>query len=226
MKVSIHQPDYIPYWGYFYKMYKSDAFVFLDDCQFSNNNMHNWSRIKTPQGECRLKIPVEQHLGSLINEVRTKDELKWKEKHLRTIEMNYKKSLYFNEIFNQFAEILNKEYPSLSEMNIAINRWIACGFGFNTVFFLSSEIKTSTHREDRILEICKKLDADEYMSGNGARAYQKEENFSSKGIELIYSDYKPLEYEQLWGDFISNMSIIDYIFNCNFANPFASHKED
>ena len=92
MKISIHQPDYISYLGYFYKISKSDIFVFLDDAQFSNDNMHHWNRIKTPQGECRLKIPVEQHLGDPINRVRTKDELKWKQKHLKTLEMNYTKS--------------------------------------------------------------------------------------------------------------------------------------
>ena len=110
MIVSIHQPDYISYLGYFYKVSQSDAFVFLDDAQFSNDNMHHWNRIKTPQGECRLKIPVEQHLGDLINQVRTKDELKWKEKHLKTIEMNYKKAPFFEELFPQFKELLTKDY--------------------------------------------------------------------------------------------------------------------
>ena len=88
MVISIHQPDYIPYLGYFYKMSQSDKFVFLDDAQYSNDNMHNWNKIKTPQGELRLKIPVENHLGDAINKVRTKDELGWREKHLKTIEMS------------------------------------------------------------------------------------------------------------------------------------------
>ena len=92
MVVAIHQPDYISWLGYFYKMSRSDVFVFLDDCQFSNDNMHHWNRLKTPQGSCRVKIPVEQHLGDPINRVRTRDELGWKEKHLRTVEMNYSRA--------------------------------------------------------------------------------------------------------------------------------------
>ena len=113
MIISIHQPDYIPYLGYFYKISKSDKFVFLDDAQFSNNNMHNWNKIKTPQGELRLKIPVAQSLGDSIMSVRTKDELKWKEKHLKTIEMNYSKSTFFLEFFPECKKLLLKEYNNI-----------------------------------------------------------------------------------------------------------------
>ena len=82
--VAIHQPDYIPWLGLYYKMAHCDVFIYLDDAQYSNQGDHNVNLIKTPQGSCRLKVPVEQHLGDLICNVRTKDELKWKEKHLKT----------------------------------------------------------------------------------------------------------------------------------------------
>ena len=218
MIVSIHQPDYISYLGYFYKISKSDAFVFLDDAQFSNDNMHHWNRIKTPQGECRLKIPVEQHLGDLINQVRTKDELKWKEKHLKTIEMNYKKAPFFEELYPQFKELLTKDYPSLAELNIAVNTWVITGFGFNAKLYKSSEMDINTFREERVIDIVKKLDGDVYISGNGARAYQVDEHFAEKGIKLVYTDYQPIEYRQQWkkAGFLPYMSTLDYIFNCGF----------
>lgn len=218
MIVSIHQPDYISYLGYFYKVSQSDAFVFLDDAQFSNDNMHHWNRIKTPQGECRLKIPVEQHLGDLINQVRTKDELKWKEKHLKTIEMNYKKAPFFEELYPQFKELLTKDYPSLAELNIAVNTWIITGFGFNAKLYKSSEMDINTFREERVIDIVKKLDGDVYISGNGARAYQVDEHFAEKGIKLVYTDYQPIEYRQQWkkAGFLPYMSTLDYIFNCGF----------
>ncbi len=216
MIVSIHQPDYIPYIGYFYKISRSDKFVFLDDCQFSNDNMHNWNRIKTPQGECKLKIPVEQHLGDNINKVRTRDELKWKKKHLKTIEMNYLRAPYFKEIFPKFEELVNRDYTNIADMNIAVNTWIAKEFGFKAEFSRSSEMPIDTENEERVIEICKMLGGDEYISGNGARAYQKQEHFDEAGVKLTYTDYKPIVYHQLWGEFIENMSVIDYIFNCGF----------
>ena len=218
MKVSIHQPDYISYLGYFYKISKSDKFVFLDDAQFSNDNMHHWNRIKTPQGECRLKIPVEQHLGDKISEVRTKDELRWKEKHLKTLEMNYTKAQYFKEIFPEFREILCTTYKSLSDMNIAINTWIIKKFGFDVEIYKSSELGIESTREERVIDICSLLGGTVYISGHGAKAYQVDSHFAERGIQLVYTDYTPIEYTQLWEKvgFLPYMSVMDYVFNYGF----------
>lgn len=218
MVISIHQPDYIPYLGYFYKLAKSDKFVYLDDAQYSNDNMHNWNKIKTPQGELRLKIPVENHLGDLINAVRTRDELKWKDKQLKTIEMNYGKAPYFAEIFPQFKELLLKDYTDIAQMNIAINTWIAKSFGMKAEFYRSSQMNIDSVREERVIDICVALGGDTYISGHGASVYQEEEHFTDRGVKLLYTDYEPIEYKQLWpkAGFLHNMSVLDYIFNCGF----------
>lgn len=216
MIVSIHQPDYIPYLGLFYKISQSDKFVFLDDCQFSNDNMHHWNRVKTPQGECRLKIPVHQHLGDTINNVRTKDELSWKEKHLKTLEMNYKKAPFFEKIFPDFKDLLLTQYESIAEQNIAINTWIANSFGMCVDFYKTSDMQIDSTNERRVIDICKQLGGDVYISGNGARAYQTEEHFLSDGVQLVYTDYQSIEYTQLWGEFVPNLSVLDYVFNNGF----------
>lgn len=219
MIASIHQPDYIPYLGLFYKMWQSDIFVWLDDAQFSNDNMHHWNRVKTPQGECTLKVPVEQHLGDPINSVRTKDELKWKEKHLKTIEMNYLKAPYFKELFPEFKELLLKDYKNLADMNIAINTMIAKNFGIKPEFYRTSQMDINTVREERVIDIVLKLNADTYISGHGAKAYQVDEHFTDRGVKLVYTEYKPIEYRQLWNKrvgFLPYMSVLDYIFNCGY----------
>ncbi len=217
MVVSIHQPDYIPWLGFFYKMSQSDVFVYLDDAQYSNEAAHNFNLIKTSNGEFRLKFPVSYNFGDKINDVRSRDELKWKDKHLKTIEMNYKKTAYFNEVFPVFKDILMIEYPNISEMNIAINNFIAEGFGILPKKILkSSEMKIETTREERVIDITKFCGGDEYLSGNGARAYQTEEHFLNKGIKLTYIDYKPIFYNQCWKEFLPCMSAIDYIFNCGW----------
>ena len=212
MIVSIHQPDYIPYIGYFYKIFQSDIFVYLDDAQFSTDNIHNWNRIKTPQGELKLKIPVENKLGMNINEVRTRDELKWKEKHIKTIEMNYGKAP-FKELFLPIKEIILCEYKSLADMNISVNSYICEQFSFKTKMYKSSDLDIKSLREERVLDICEHYNAKTYISGNGARAYQVDENFTKRGIKLKYTDYAPVTYNQLWKEFIPNMSILDYILN-------------
>lgn len=216
MIVSIHQPDYIPYIGYFYKIACSDIFVFLDDVQFSNDNMHHWNRIKTPQGEHRLKIPVEYKFGDRINQVRTKDELNWKEKHLKIIQMNYMRAPAFREIFPNFRELLMTSYDSLAEMNVQINKWICAGLGLRPKYYRTSEMQLLTVKEQRVIDICLAVGGKTYISGNGARAYQVDQHFTEKGVTLQYTNYHPFAYKQLWKEFIPNMSIMDYLFNYGF----------
>ncbi len=216
MKVSIHQPDYIPYLGYFYKIYLSDAFVYLDDAQYSNNNLHDKNKVKTANGEVTLKIPVDDNFGDPINKVKTRDNLGWKQKHLKTILMNYKKTPFFDEIYPQFEELLLREYESLSELNIAVNNFFIEGFGLTDKIYLSSDLGLTSSREERVIDICLAVGADEYISGHGASVYQEEEHFSERGIKLTYTDYKPIEYNQLWKEFIPNMSALDYVLNCGF----------
>jgi len=197
-------------------MYLSDVFVHLDDAQYSNEADHNVNSIKTPQGAFRLKFPVEQHLGDLINQVRPKYELKWREKHLKTMEMNYTKAKFFKETFPELRDVYMVDYPNVAELNIAINEYIAGKFGITPKFVRSSEFNMTSVREERVIDLCVAVGGTRYISGNGARVYQVEEHFTSRGVELTYLDYKPIEYPQVWKDFLPCMSAVDYIFNCGY----------
>ncbi len=216
MKVGIHQPDYLPWLGLFYKMYLSDVFIHLDDAQFSNEAAHNYNTIKTVNGPLRLKFPVEQHLGDLIKDVRPKDELKWKMKHLRSIEMNYARAKYFKELFPEFKDVLMCNYPDVASLNISVNEYIARKFGLKPKFLLSSDFNIQTAKEEKVIDLTLAVGGSEYISGNGAKAYQVDEHFKQRGIKLTYIDYKPIEYPQIWGEFKPCMSVIDFIFNCGY----------
>ena len=214
--VSIHQPCYMPYLGVFYKIWQSDVFVYLDDAQYSNGYVFDWNRIKTPQGECRLKVPTEKKFGQQLNHVRPKYELGWREKHLKTIEMNYKRAPYFKEFFPILQETLKKEYRSLSKLNIAVMDMFLREFGFRRPLarYQSSWMHLDTRSEARVIEIVKMMNGDVYISGTGAKDYQSEEHFTEAGIRLQYSDYHPIEYKQQWGEpFIPNLSALDYVMN-------------
>lgn len=211
--VSIHQPNYIPWLGYFYKIFQSDDFVFLDDVQYSNKGMHNYHYIKTPQGPFRLKYPVNQNFGDMICDVTSKDNIGWKEKHVKTLENNYRKAAYFDEIIEDYKSIIYKEYTNIAKMNAALITFIVSKFGINTNFIFSSDIKLDSTRQDRILDICNHLNASVYYSGTGAKAYQDETDFTNRGVELRYSIYKAFEYPQFFGDFQSNIAIIDYLMH-------------
>lgn len=214
--VSIHQPCYIPYLGIFYKIWKSDTFVFLDDAQYSNGYVFDRNRIKTPQGETMLKIPTQKRFGDLLTEVRPKDFLGWREKHLKTIEMNYKKAPYFADVFFDFQECLMAGYSSLAELNMATMQLFIDKFGWDVPTCRSSDMQLNARAEARVIEIVQRVGGNVYLSGIGGQHYQTEDHFAGVGIELIYSDFEPLVYRQQWGGFLPNLSVLDYCMNEGF----------
>lgn len=211
--VSIHQPCYIPYLGIFYKIWQSDWFVFLDDAQYSNGYVFDWNRIKTPQGECRLKVPTARIFGQKLTEVAPKDFLGWKDKHLKTIRMNYRKAPHFSEVFSDFSDCILSEHGSLAELNMATMKLFMDKFGWDIPVFRSSDMDLSSKAEARVIEIVQRVGGDIYLSGSGGRNYQYEDHFTNAGIKLVYSDFRPLEYRQQWGDFLPNMSVLDFCMN-------------
>ena len=215
VRVSIHQPCYMPYLGVFYKIWQSDIFVYLDDVQYSNGYVFDWNRIKTPQGECRLKIPMQKYFGNLLTEVRPKNFLGWREKHLKTIEMNYKRAPHFAEFFPLVEKNIMGGYPNLAELNIALMEMFIDLFGLREKVLRakSSEMNIESRAEERVIDIVKKCGGDIYISGAGGRGYQSAEHFKSAGIRLEYADFAPLEYKQQWGGFLPNMSALDYLMN-------------
>ncbi len=214
--ISIHQPNYLPWLGYFYKIYQADIFVFLDDAQFSNQGMHNYTYIKTATGPYRLKYPVRQSLGDKINEVRSKDELGWKEKHLSILELNYRDARYFDLVFNDYKSIILNSFPDIAALNTSFIQFFSARLGINSRFERSPEMCKDLIKSDKIIAICKVLGGNIYYSGTGAKSYQNEEDFISSGIELSYSNYRPFHYPQLWSGFQSNITALDFFMNCGY----------
>jgi hypothetical protein len=214
--IAVHQPNYIPWLGYFYKIYQSDIFVFLDDAQFSNEGMHNYSYIKTINGPFRLKYPVQQSLGDRINKVRPKDELGWKEKHLAILRTSYHEARYFSEIYEDFKELIMAEYLNIAALNIALIEHFAKKLGIKSEFVRASDLNINGSKEEKIIGICHVLGGKIYYSGTGAKVYQKEENFNKAGIDLKYSIYTPFEYPQQGNEFQSNVTAVDFFMNCGY----------
>ena len=216
-KIAIHQPNYFPWLGYFYKIHQSDVFVFLDDVQYSNEGMHNYHYIKTSQGRHRLKVPVHQSFGMKINEVKTKEETDWKKKHLRTIQMNYAKAPYYNSVFQDYQSWLQTDFNGDLTLFDKLTTISICDkLGIDTEFILSSELNVQGQKEDKVINICKALNGNIYFSGTGAMAYQDENRFRERGMKLEYSMFRPFEYPQLWGEFDKNVSVLDFLMNCGY----------
>lgn len=217
--VAVHQPNYIPWPGYFHKMAGSDVFVYLDTVQYPRGqSFAARNRVKTPNGVVLLTIPVRVPPGregkaSYLEIEFANDQ--WRKKHLRTIEQSYRRAPHFDEAFALYrAELERHETPV--ELNIGLIEAFSSYLGITTRRLRLSELLPSFgSKAQLIVDVCRAVEADVYLSGTGGgRDYNDEELLSRHGIELQYDVYEPEPYAQLWGPFESRLSIIDVLFNC------------
>jgi hypothetical protein len=217
MTVAIHQPNFLPWLGFFYKFYLADCFVFLDDAQYSKNSFTNRNKIKTPQGANWLTLPIKSSgkFGQNISEVLISNFPTVKKKILSTIKTNYSKAKYFDEYYLQFEENFYNSTENLSNLNATLILWINKILKIEKKIFFSSQLNNSHgNSTEKLINICKEFNCDTYLSGFGGTKYQDEALFLEAGIKIKLYDFKHPIYSQLWGDFIPNLSIIDLLFNC------------
>ncbi|MBI4708045.1 MAG: WbqC family protein [Candidatus Omnitrophica bacterium] len=217
MILSVHQPQYIPWLGYFDKIRKSDCFVFLDDVQYKKREYENRNKIKASDGAHWLTVPVitKGAYFQKINDVLIDDTQRWQEKHYKAIEFSYHKAPDFKRYLPFLEEVfIRRKWEKLVDLNIFIIKFVLKELEIGTTISLESEIAAGGQSTDRIINICRKLGCDSYLSGMGGSAYLVEEKFSSAGIKLIYQDFKHPEYPQQFGGFESNLSVIDLLLNC------------
>ena len=216
--IAISQPTYLPWSGYFSLLNYVDVFVLLDDVQYVKRSWQNQNKIKSPDGWIWLSIPTHSHRGDLIIDVKIDNTKPWKKTHWKSIVYNYGRAPYFNEFSPFFKSIYQDEWINLVDINIAIIKHVSSILGVNTILTRSSELDVKGKRTQMLLEVCKKLDAERYVSSIGAKDYLIKDNalelFKENHIDLRIFQYQHPIYPQLFGDFISHLSVIDCIFNC------------
>jgi len=215
MKISIHQPLFIPWIGYFDKINKADIFVILDHVQYTKGSWINRNKIKMANNEILLTIPViKMALNTPINVIKIDFSKKWIRKHLDTIKYSYKKAPYFDEIYlileNSYME--KQEYLALFNQKLIE---IFCEYlEIHTKIIKSSELNVSGNKSQLLLNICKELKADTYIIGMGGNNnYIDFELFKKNNIKIQPQQFHHPTYPQLGKDFIPNLSIIDLLFN-------------
>lgn len=211
--ISIHQPGYHPWLGFFKKIMSCDLFVFLDDVQYEKNGWHNRNKIKTSYTDMWLTVPVKSSYGTNLNEIKIDNSNNWIQKHKKSIQLNYAKTPYFQKFWEFFDLIYEKKYELLIDVNIDVINSILKILKINTKTIFSSDLNISQTKSDRILEICKTLGADKYLSGSLGKGYLKSEDFSKSKIEILFQNFNHPIYTQIYPPFLPNMATIDLIFN-------------
>jgi hypothetical protein len=216
---SIHQPNFLPWIGYFNKIALSDKFVFFDDVQFPRSkSFGNRVLIKSNAGPIWITVPV-LHKGSLVNfnEIQVDNNQDWVRKTLKTIKLFYSKAPNFKLFIDTFEQIYTIKYDLLIDLNTALIRFISEEIDLKTEFFNSSNLSDghNCNTNEKILKILKEINATYYLSGTGAGSlkYIDEAAFSKANIKLKWQKVNILPYPQLFGDFVPNLSIIDLFFN-------------
>lgn len=219
MHITIHQPEHLPWLGFFHKINMADVYVVLDNVQYRHKYFQNRNRIRASSGEVWLNVPILRKCKrfQLIKEVAINNDIeRWQQKNWKSIYLNYKKAPCFAKYAEYFEELYSKEWQLLVDLNIDIIKNCLQFLGITVQVVYASQLKVEGRGEQLVLDICKALNADVYISGiSGIAGKGKDykDKFSEHGIKVIYDDFHHPIYKQLYEPFLPCMSIIDLLFN-------------
>lgn len=220
MIVTIMQPAYLPWLGFFHRIDSSDLFIVLDHVQMDKNSktkFANRNKIRTADGWAWLTVPVRTrglHGRLNINELEITDDQRWGEKHWAGIAMNYRKTPHFKEHAAFFEEVYTRDWVRLVDLTEKITGYLLQAFGIRTPLKYSSTMGEMGSKDELILNLCREAGAKTYVSGPFGRDYLDENRFAGAGIRLVYHDYAHPVYPQAYPGFEPCMSAIDLLFNC------------
>ncbi len=215
MIVAVHQPQYLPWLGYFDKIRIADVFCYLDNVQYKKNEWQNRNRIKTAQNWQWLTVPVHYRFPQKINEVEINNSVNWKKKHLQALITNYSKAPYFKDYITPLEDLFTKDWELLSEFNIGLLERLREFLNLHDKPAIpASSMVLRDDPTERLIDICKAVGADTYLAGQDGRTYMDLERFRANGITVITQEFKHPVYPQLYDEFQSHMSIVDLLFNC------------
>lgn len=216
-KIFISQSNYIPWKGYFDMIAAADEFIIYDDMQYTRRDWRNRNKIKTPQGSIWITVPVSVS-GKYDQKIRDTliDGRDWSVTHWKTLEQNYRRSKYFDEIASWLSPIyLQEEFTHISKLNRRLIEEICKYLKIHTLISNSWDYLLVEGKTERLVSLCIQACATEYISGPTAKDYINEKFFSDNGIKLSWFDFSNYpEYQQQWGAFSHNVSILDLLFNC------------
>ena len=225
---AIHQPNFFPWLGYFDKINRADVFVFLDNVDYpkSSKTMCCWSNrvaVLVQGKSCWISVPVIREEGrQKICNVLIDDSFPWRNKILKTIQYNYKKSPHYKDVYPFIEELINYRTEKISIYNQYIIMAICKRLGIGSDFLVQSDVDTEEVSTRLLIELVDKSECDTYMCGGGASGYQEDELFEKANIKLIYQNFSHPVYQQFdQVEMVKGLSILDALFWCGFEG---THK--
>jgi hypothetical protein len=227
LRVSMHQPNFLPYTGFFDKVRRSDLFIIVDHCAFSKgrDNWHHRNRIRTNNngGWDYITVPVSEHWNwRPFQETMISDTFGFmRRKQLKTISQHYQKAPLFDDLFGEFGELYSRDEGNLAEFNINLIKWFFEKFRIKTKVLRSTELDFNRElmKTDMIIELMKAVGGTHFLSGDGAREYIDPADFERAGITLEFQNFKPKPYPQAYPGFVPYLSALDLLMNTGRLEP-------
>lgn len=221
MILAAHQPNFMPWCGYFDKMQKADLFVSVDHVQMERSSYQNRTQIKTGEGSCWITVPVIQDsrdellMNKRIDNSRD-GRFRWSRKMLLTLKYAYQAAPYYRVWEPVFSDVLEARWERLCDLNEKLIELCRQALDIRTPMLKSSELNIKGAKSDMVLNLCREVGADAYLAGSGAsRVYLDVPAFERAGIRVLWQDLKQPQYRQypVPENFIESLSAIDLILN-------------
>ena len=215
MIVSINQPAYLPWLGYFQRIAQSDIHVVLDHVQFEKNSFVNRNRVGAPSGPAWLTVPVQTagRFGNLAIEALAIDgHQPWRRKHWATLRQAYGTAPFFAEHEPFFADVYGRDWARLTDLCTAVTGYLLSALGITTPLVRSSERACEGAKDELVLALCRATGATTYLSGALGRSYLREELFADAGIAVTYQEYRHPVYPQPRDPFEPFLATVDLLF--------------
>lgn len=215
--VVIHQPDFLPYLGFFHRLKLADLYVVFDNVQYvrSSRGWTSRDKIKTASGEKWITVGTKKApRDTIIYDVLLNEEQNWRDQHLNLFRENYKKSKYFDEVFPYLEKLYSFKCERMMDFNLESIKMLMELLDVHCDMVLASDLNTQGKSNNLIVDVMHKVGATRYLSGVGAEDYYDPEVYKAGGIEVIWQDFEHPVYPQQYGEFIPYLSSIDLLLNC------------
>ncbi len=217
MIVSIHQPNFFPWLGFFNKINSSDVFIFLTESKRSKNDKYlTRTLILNDYSKRYLSIPLGPKQKT-IKTLELPSGKKWRVDMINVLHASYSKSKFYEDVRYDIEKLLMFDCKYFYEFSINIIYFFMKNLNIEKNCLIDSDFNKEFGKgNNRLIKLCNEAKASKYLSGVGAKSYIDEDIFLKNEIDVVYQDYFPYPYEQLSNEFIPGLSIIDVLFNCGY----------
>lgn len=210
MKLGIMQPYFLPYIGYWQLIKNVDKYIVYDDVNYRRGWINRNQILLNGKPKLFTISLKEGSQNKKINEILINDDFN---KFMKTLQFCYSKSPYFENVYALLHSICSYEDQNLGSFIFNSIQKICNYLGITTELILSSQIQINNELKgkDRILYICKQMQATEYYNAIGGQELYDKMEFVENGIDLQFVKTDAVEYKQFGSDFVPNLSIIDVL---------------